>query len=213
EELLETVGGRPNLIPIGSFDPAKPGLQGLERQLSKGRLRGIKMYPGYWNHYPSEKRFEGVFELCQKFEVPLFIHTGDTLTRTGKVKYSRPIFVDELAVERPDLTLVLCHFGLPWIEECAEVAYKNDNVRVDISGLYVGRGAPYRSTYLRKISEKVAYAISYIGSAEEKVLFGSDWPLASIRGVVGFVERLPIRSEDKALILEENPRKLFGLRA
>ncbi len=212
EELIEIVKGHQNLIPIGSFDPDKPDLLRLEEQLSKGQLRGLKMYPGYWNYYPSEKRFEGVFELCQKFGVPLFIHTGDTLVSRGKIKYSRPIHIDELAVDRPDLVLVMCHLGLPWIEEGAEVAYKNENVMVDLSGLYIEHGAPYRSTYLRKISEKVAFAISYIGNVEGKVLFGSDWPLASMQGVIRFVKGLPISSEDKLLILEENSMNLFGLK-
>ncbi|MEM2914181.1 MAG: amidohydrolase family protein, partial [Candidatus Bathyarchaeia archaeon] len=115
-----------------------------------------------WRYYPSDRKFEDVFELCEKFGVPIFVHTGDTLTRTGKIKYSRPIFIDELAVDWPDLVLIMCHFGLPWIEEGAEIAYKNENVMVDLSGLYIEHGAPYRSMYLEKLSEKIAYAISYV---------------------------------------------------
>ncbi|MGQ9514220.1 MAG: amidohydrolase family protein [Thermoproteota archaeon] len=211
-ELFEEVKGSPNLLPVGSFDPNNPKISELKDYLSRGKLLGLKMYPGYWKYYPHEKRFEDVFDLCEKFGVPLFIHTGDTLTKTGKIKYSRPIFIDELAVDRPELVIIMCHLGLPWIEEGAEVAYKNENVMVDLSGLYIEQIVPYRSMYLRKLSEKIVYAISYIGDVKGKVLFGSDWPLASMRGVIGFVKRLPLKDEDKYLIFEENPRKLFNLR-
>jgi predicted TIM-barrel fold metal-dependent hydrolase len=211
ERLLDIVRGNPKLIPIGSFDPQHPDTSRLRRYLAEKKLRGLKMYAGYWNYYPWDKRFNGVLDLCEEFRVPLFIHTGDTLTRSGNLKYSRPIHVDELSVNRPDLSVVMCHAGLPWLEEAAEVAYKNENVMLDLSGLYIEHGAPYRAAFLRRISERVEYAIYYIGTVERKVLFGSDWPLARMRGVIEFIKRLHIKAEDKALILGKNAKQLLGL--
>jgi len=212
ERLLEIVRGHRNLIPIGSFDPHRPDVAKIKTYLSEGKLRGLKMYAGYWDFYPWDERFNGVLDLCEKYGVPLFIHTGDTLTRSGYLKYSRPIHVDELAVNRPDLSVVMCHSGLPWLEEAAEVAYKNENVMLDLAGIYIEHGAPYRSAYLERVSEKVEYAIYYVGAVKSKVLFGSDWPLARMRGVIGFVKQLHIKAEDKALILGRNAKELFGLR-
>jgi hypothetical protein len=211
EMLLEMAKGHPNLIPVGSFDPMDPDIPRLRKYVAERRLRGLKMYTGYWGFYPWERRFEGVFDLCERHGIPLFIHTGDTLTRNGRIKYSRPVHVDELAVNRPGLRIVICHLGLPWIDEAAEVAYKNERVMVDLSGLYVERGAPYRAAFLEKISERIEYAISYIGDVKGKVIFGSDWPLARMRGVIGFVQGLRIRVDDKMLILERNAKELFGL--
>jgi len=212
ERLLEIVRGHPNLIPIGSFDPHRPDVSKLKKYLSERRLRGLKMYAGYWDLYPWDKRFDGVLDLCERYGVPLFIHTGDTLTRSGNLKYSSPINVDELAVNRPDLSIVMCHSGLPWLEEAAEVAYKNENVMLDLAGIYIEHGAPYRSAFLERVSEKIEYVIYYVGDVKGKVLFGSDWPLARMLGVIGFIRRLRIKTEDKALILSRNAKVLFGLR-
>jgi predicted TIM-barrel fold metal-dependent hydrolase len=79
-----------------------------------------------------------VYALAAKYAVPVMIHCGDTYTPKGKVKYSHPLHVDEVAVDHPDVNFVICHLGNPWLRDCMEVVYKNANVYADISGLVLG---------------------------------------------------------------------------
>ena len=84
--------------------------------------------------------------------------------------------IDEVAVDNPELNIVMCHLGNPWIIDCQEVLYKNRNVYADISGLFVGKfSITVESHYLAKVKE----LLSYVG-APHRLLYGSDWPLSSM---------------------------------
>ena len=65
------------------------------------------------------------------------IHTGDTFSNNSKVRFAHPLSIDEIAVENPELTIIMCHLGNPWIPDCQEILYKNQNVYADISGLVI----------------------------------------------------------------------------
>ena len=67
-------------------------------------------------------------------------HTGDTATSTGSLKHAHPLTLDAVANLRPELKIVICHFGNPWISDVAELIYKHPNVYADISGLVAGDG-------------------------------------------------------------------------
>ena len=104
------------------------------------------------------------------------IHTGDTLSHTAKVKYSHPLNIDDVAVDNPELKIIMCHLGNPWIIDCQEILYKNRNVYADISGLFVGDFTLiFESYYLAKIKE----LLNYVG-APHHLLYGSDWPISNI---------------------------------
>jgi hypothetical protein len=138
------------------------------------------------------------------------IHQGDTLERDGLVKFARPIEVDEVAVRWPDVPIVLCHLGNPWVEETAELVYKNANVWTDCSGLLARPTVRYFREMFERARTRLHQLIVTVGDAD-RVLYGSDWPLESIATAVELVTSLPIPEDDRERILGGNARRLFHL--
>jgi predicted TIM-barrel fold metal-dependent hydrolase len=185
----------------------KEDLEELRDYLKDGSVRGLKLYPGYEPFYPNDARIQSVYELAEEFSVPVMIHSGDTYSPSGKLKYSHPIHVDEVAVDHPDVKIVICHIGNPWIRDCMEVVYKNKNVYTDISGLVLGDFTDRFESYMRKqLQEMLLYGVE-----PEKVLFGTDWPISSMESYLEFMEDLPIPEKEKKKILYENAAKVFSL--
>ena len=179
----------------------------LRKYLQEGSLRGIKLYPGYEPFYPADPKLDPVYKLAAEFDVPVMIHTGDTYTPKGKVKYSHPLNVDEVAVDYPDVRFIVCHIGNPWIRDCMEVVYKNANVYTDISGLVLGNFSDRFESYMRKqLQEMLVFGVN-----PEKVLFGSDWPISSMESYLQFMEQLPVPEKDKRKILYENAARVFKI--
>ena len=211
QALFESSGGR--LLPTSTVDPtagaAAVTAAGRAWEKSPG-LVALKLYPGYRAFYPHDRRLAPVYEFAARRRLPVMIHQGDTMDPNGLLKYARPLEVDEVAVQYRDVALVLCHLGNPWVEETAEVVYKNENVYTDTSGLLGPPKLPYFATMVERCRRRLASAIATIG-ASDRVLYGSDWPLESIATAVGLVEGLDLPEEDRAAILGGNARKLFRI--
>jgi uncharacterized protein len=209
--LLETSGGR--LRPVATVDPTK-GASSIEETLSlwehEEGLAGIKLFPGYLPFYPHDPRLAPVYEFAHRRGVPVLVHEGDTMHPDGLVKFARPIELDEVAVRYRDVRFVLCHFGNPWVEEAAEVVYKNENMYVDTSGLLAHPSAPYFARMVEQCRARLLTAILSIGSAD-RVLYGSDWPLEELRVATDLVDGLDLSLADREKILGGNARRLFGI--
>ncbi len=182
-------------------------LRELADYLQDGLVRGLKLYPGYEPFYPHDSRLEVVYQLAEEFRVPVMIHSGDTYTPKGKLKYSHPLEVDEVAVDHPNVNFVICHLGNPWLTDCMEVVYKNKNVYADISGLVLGEFSEAFEDYMNEQLEDV---ILYAGEPDQ-FLFGSDWPICSMKSYVDFVNQLKLSDAGRRAILCENARRLFRL--
>ena len=213
EEMFTKSGGR--LLKTVTVDPTQGEAAVDETLATWQRVRdlvAIKLYPGYRPFYPHDPRLAPVYEFAHTRGIPVMIHQGDTLDPNAHVKYARPIEVDEVAVRYRDVRFVLCHLGNPWIEETAEVVYKNSNVYTDTSGLLGHPSAPYFPDQLRRAQRRLANAIAAMGDAR-RVLYGSDWPLESIETAVSVIAGLDVPAEDQELILGENARALFRIDA
>jgi uncharacterized protein len=182
-------------------------LRELADFLQAGLVRGLKLYPGYEPFYPHDSRLEVVYQLAEEFGVPVMLHSGDTYSPRGKLKYSHPLEVDEVAVDHPNVNFVICHLGNPWLTDCMEVVYKNKNVYADISGLVLGE---FTEAFEHYMNEQLADVILYAGEPDQ-FLFGSDWPICSMKSYVDFVNQLKLSDADRCAILFENSRKLFRL--
>jgi predicted TIM-barrel fold metal-dependent hydrolase len=201
------------LLPTGTVDPTR-GEAEVARAIdlwsrNQPPLRGIKLYPGYLPFDVTDSRLEPVYQWAERRHVPVWVHQGDTADPDGLIKFARPIFLDEVAVRWRSVRFVLCHMGNPWMEEAAEVAYKNENVYADTSGLL----NPFAERYegqVRRMRTRLHHAILAVGDVG-KILYGSDWPISSIADGVGLVEGLELPRLDKERILGENARELLGL--
>jgi uncharacterized protein len=182
-------------------------LRELADFLQAGLVKGLKLYPGYEPFYPHDPRLRVVYELAEEFDVPVMIHCGDTFSPRGKLKYAHPLEVDEVAVDYPNVKLVICHLGNPWLVDCMEVVYKNKNVYADFSGLVLGKFTEAFEDYMEEQIEEV---ILYAGEPNY-LLYGSDWPICSMKSYVEFVRQLKMPEEQRQRIVYENARQLFKL--
>jgi predicted TIM-barrel fold metal-dependent hydrolase len=137
--------------------------------------------------------------------VPALFHTGQTGVGAGmrggngmKLKYSNPIYIDDVAADFPDMPIILAHPSFPWQEEALSVATHKPNVYIDLSG--------WSPKYFPKIL--VHYANSIL---KRKVMFGSDWPAILPDRWLADFERIDIKPEVRPLILKENAARLLGL--
>jgi uncharacterized protein len=204
-------GGR--LLPVATVDPTRgerSTADALRAIATEPELAAIKLFPGYLAFYPSDPRLDPVYEFAQREGLPVLIHQGDTLEGRGLLKFARPIEVDEVAGRYRDVRFVLCHLGNPWVEEAAEVVYKNPNVYADTSGLLGPPTAPYFARAVELCRARLRDAIVTVGSPE-RFLYGSDWPLEELGTAVALIERLDLPEEDRDAILGGNARRLFGL--
>lgn len=177
--------------------------------LQEGLVKGLKLYPGYEPFYPWDRRCQVIYELCLEYDVPVMIHSGDTFTPHGKLKYAHPLQIDEVAVDHPALRIVICHLGNPWLRDCMEVVYKNRNVYADISGLVLG---DFDSKFENWMREQIEEVILYAGEPRY-LLYGTDWPLSSMESYLEFIRNLDMPASTKDLILSENAIRLFKLPA
>jgi uncharacterized protein len=204
-------GGR--LRPVTTVDPTA-GDEAVRAALGlwdrEPDLAGIKLYPGYQAFYPHDRRLEPVYEYAHRRGLPVLFHQGDTLDGLGLVKFSRPLEVDEVAGRYRDVRFVLCHLGNPWVNEAAEIVYKNENVYADTSGLLAHPSAPYFDRMVVQARQVVYGAIITIGRPD-RILYGSDWPLEELRVAIDLVDGLDLPGADREALLGGNARRLFGL--
>lgn len=210
--IAEGSGGR--ILPVGMVDPTT-GEAKVRAALAafdcEPALVGIKLFPGYRPFYPTDARLDPVYEYAHRRRVPVLIHLGDTLLGRGLLKFAHPLAVDEVAGRFRDVRFVLCHLGNPWIDEAAEVLYKNPNVYADTSGLLPPPSAPYFERNVERARERVLDAVVST-SAPDRFLLGSDWPLQSLRTSVALVEELDLTEADRAGIAGGNAARLFRIR-
>ena len=187
DNIYVTTGVQPDMIQKSNIDLL---LQRFEENLRQPETVGMKIYAGYQKHYVADEVYRPFIELVTKYGLPVIIHTGETARAEGLLKYSHPLTIDDAAVQYPDTTFVMAHFGFPFVAEAAEVLRKNPNVYADLSGILVGR--PDLKNLIDGSHGFFAYLKSWIWycNSPEKFMFATDWPLASITTYIDFVRFL-----------------------
>lgn len=208
--VVEKIEGRTNIFAIAgiSFLHYKQrDLREVADFLEAGLVKGLKLYPGYEPFYPHDGRCKVIYDLAREFDVPVMFHSGDTYAPTGKVRYSHPIHIDDVAVDNPGMKIVICHIGNPWIRDCMEVVYKNEHVYADISGLTLG---DFSDRFEKYMLDQVSELITYAGEPRY-LLYGTDWPIASMKSYRKFVKTLDISEEEREMIMWKNAAELFKI--
>lgn len=181
------------------LDRPMEAIRELRRRVADDGFVGLRVIPWLWGAPPTDRRYYPLYAACVDLGVPLCTQVG----HTGPLRPSetgRPIpYIDEVAIDFPELVIVCGHVGYPWTEEMVAVARKHENVHIDTSA-YTSRRLP---------SELVAYMRTRSG--RRKVLFGSNHPMiAPDRALEGF-DDLGLDDETRALYLDGNARRVFGL--
>jgi len=203
EELKKIVDKHPDrFIAFGSVDPRKDhALAKLKTMALDYGFKGLKIHCDASEIYPNDPELYPIYEKCVEYGLVVLHHTGTTGLGYCKIKYGRPLDLDDVAQDFPDLKLICAHFGWPWAEECFAVATRNRNVYVDISGWLARYFPPLLVTYMN-------------GLLKEKMLFGTDYPMirtpAWMKDYDEFCRpKLKIGVSEK--ILYENARSLLKL--
>jgi hypothetical protein len=214
----------PGLKAVGIADPRRvepADLKAVEAQIAAnpGKIVALKAYLGYLHYGPDHPNYVPYYELAEKYDLPVIVHTGDNWSTTAKVKYAHPLLMDEVAVDHPRVRFVLAHFGNPWLIDAAEVLFKNPNVWADLSGLFVGRDREIlgvlNATRLPDsvpglIFTDLKRAIGYVGDYK-RFLYGSDWPLAPLASYRLLIEAL-IPKEHHEEVFRTNAEHVFKIK-
>lgn len=182
-------------------------LREISEYLDEGLIKGLKLYPGYEPFYPHDSRLQIVYDMATEYDVPVMFHSGDTYSPKAKVRFSHPLHIDDVAVDNPEMKIVICHVGNPWIKDCMEVVYKNENVYADFSGLVLGDFTDRFEKYMKnQLEEMLIYA-----GEPKYFLYGTDWPISTMGSYIAFMNQLDVEDSEKELIMWQNAAKLFKL--
>lgn len=193
---------------INPHELSERSLKKIENALQHPRAVGVKLYPGYYHFSVNDPVYEPVYELAANYNLPVVMHSGDMYSDRGLLKYSHPLAVDELAVTHRRNQFIIAHMGDPWVKETAEIVRKNQNVWTDISGLLIGdRNSILETCCEPLILNEFRHALMYAASWD-KILFGSDWPLAPMDIYLDFIKKIvPEKHLEK--VLGKNALKIF----
>lgn len=199
------------LLFFASIDPALPDfMEELEKCHQQDGAVGVKMSPLYQDVHPCDPRCYDIYRYCEKHGLPILFHAGTSFVSGTPLDYSRPVHFDKVAVDFPELRMILAHLGHPWEGETIAVVRRHANVYADLSALYYRPWQFYNSMQL---------LVEY--RTHEKVLFGSDFPFTttadSINGVRNINHILAnsglpsIPKEVTEGIIHRNALELLGL--
>ncbi len=156
-------------IFFGAIDPGQATFrEELERCHQDLCCEGVKLAPVYQGVHPLDPRNREIYRYCEKHELPILIHMATTFSSGTPLEYARPAHMDSVAVDYPELKIILAHMGHPWEGETIAVIRRNANLFADVSALYYRPWQFYNS--MRLLSEY---------RADHKVLFGSDFPFTT----------------------------------
>ncbi|KFZ26530.1 MAG: Amidohydrolase [Candidatus Izimaplasma bacterium HR2] len=198
-----------NLYVCLGFNPLEDyNIETFEQHITKNTV-GIKIYAGYYYYHVYDKIYKPLYELARKHNLPVVIHSGDTFSTKGLLKYAHPLEVDKLAFQYPDVKFIIAHFGDPWIMDTVVVASKNKNVYIDLSGLIMGNKKEVERFSIDAFTSRIREGLVYLDNYD-KVLFGTDWPLVDFNGYVDFIKEL-IPSQHHEKVLYFNAKSLFRI--
>ena len=207
DEIAEVAAANPDvLIPFASVDPNKPGAVDEARRLIRDHdFRGFKFHPNIQAFFPNDRAFYPLYEVIAEAGLPALFHSGHSGIGAGlpggggiRLKYSNPMCIDDVAVDFPELTIVLAHPSFPWQDEAISVALHKRQVYLDLSGWSPKYFPP----------QLIRYANTLL---KDRVLFGSDYPMITPDRWLRDFEQADFKDEVRPLILKENAARFLKL--
>ena len=188
---------------LAGIDPFRgmQGLRDLENAVNEMGFVGAHLYPHWCELPPNHRKYYPYYAKCCELGIPIMMQVGHNLVYSRKRRLpsvGKPIYLDQVAIDFPELKLIGIHIGIPWTEEMISMCWKRENVFT--------AGDAYAPKYWPE--SYVHYANSY---GQKKVLFGTDWPVIDpVRAVEEF-NQLNFRESASQRILRENALEVFNL--
>jgi predicted TIM-barrel fold metal-dependent hydrolase len=193
------------MIAFASVDPTR-GAEAVKeaRRLIGLGVRGFKLHPPLQQFHANDRSVYPFYEVVAEAKLPVVIHTGHSGIGTGmpggggiRLKYGNPMDIDDVAVDFPDMPIIMAHPSFPWQDEAISICLHKPQVYIDLSG--------WSPRYFSPIL--IQYANTLL---KHKMLFGSDYPLITPDKWMAEFEKIAIRDEVRPLILKANAARLFG---
>ena len=189
---------------LAGIDPFRgmQGLRDLEHAVKKLHFVGAHLYPHWFGLAPDHAKYYPYYAKCCELNIPIMMQVGHNLVYSRERRLpsvGRPICLDQVAIDFPELVLIGIHIGIPWTEEMISMCWKHANV--------YAAGDAYAPKHWPKAF--VHYANTY---GSHKILFGTDWPVIDPERAVREVDALNFRPEAKAALMRDNARHVFRLR-
>ena len=188
---------------LAGIDPFRgmAGLKELEEAVNNMGFVGAHLYPHWCELPPDHAKYYPYYAKCCELDIPIMMQVGHNLVYSRKRRLpsvGKPIYLDQVAIDFPELKLIGIHIGIPWTDEMISMCWKHENVFT--------AGDAYAPKYWPE--SFVHYANSY---GKNKVMFGTDWPVIDPVRAVKEIEDLGFRKEAKQLIMRDNALKVFNL--
>ena len=210
EEIAEAAQKNPDImIAFGSIDPHKGrmGAREARRLIEEHGVRGFKFHPTVQGFHPYDRMAWPIYEVINEYRLPAVFHTGHSGIGSGmrcggglRLEYSNPMHLDDVAIDFPDMQIIMAHPSFPWQDEALSVAMHKPNVWIDLSG--------WSPKYFPK--QLIQYANTLL---KDRVLFASDWPLISPDRWLKDAEEAGFKPEVMPALLKGNAMRLLGLGA
>ena len=201
DHVAELVRAHPTrLVGLASVDLARPvpAVRELRRAVRELGLSGLRMLPWLWNLPPNDRRYYPLYAECIELSIPFCLQVGHTGPMCPS-EPGRPIpYLDEVALDFPELTIVAGHIGYPWTTEMIALATKYPNVFIDTSAYKASRYPRELVDYMRTHGKK-------------KVLFGSNFPMITPAECLAGLDALDLPDDARALFLGGNAERVFRL--
>lgn len=188
------------LVGVASVDLLRPmeAIRELRRCVRELGMKGLRLLPWLWNLPPNDRRYYPLYAECVELGIPFCLQVGHTGPMCPS-EPGRPIpYLDEVALDFPELTIVGGHIGYPWTVEMIALATKYPNVYIDTSAYKASR-------YPRELVEYMR------GHGRQKVLFGSNYPMIGPKQCLAALDELELDDEARGLFLGGNAQRVFGL--
>ena len=193
------------LIPFGTVDPWDSNAVARVRELIGLGVKGFKFHPSLQAFEPNDRAVYPIYEAIAAAGVPALFHTGQTGLGSGlpgghriKLRFSDPMLLDDVAADFPDLTVVMAHPAVPWVDSQIAIASHKANVFIDLSGWSPKYFPPQ--------------LVSAIGrQLRTKALFGTDHPYISLARWRRDFDALGVDADVLPLILKQNAVRVLGL--
>lgn len=201
ETVADFCAGHPRLLFAATINPYlvhDPGRE-LEQLVRERGARALKLYPTYAYFYPNDRLLAPVYAVAQRLGIPVLVHTGSSVFPGARLKYGDPLYLDDVAVDFPELVILLSHGGRPiWYDHAEALVRLHPNVYVDVAGL-PPKNLPTYFPQLRRLAHKF--------------VFGSDWPgiPGDIRDNLAAIRALPLDDEQKTALLGGTAARLLRL--
>jgi predicted TIM-barrel fold metal-dependent hydrolase len=195
------------MIPFASVDPGrgKDAIDEARMLIRDYDVKGFKFHPQYQEFFPNERECYPLYEVIADAGLPALFHTGHSGMGTGmrggggiRLKFGNPMDVDDVAVDFPDMPIILAHPSWPWTDEALSICLHKPQVYIDLSG--------YSPKYFPP--QLVQFANTQL---RHKMLFGTDYPLITPERWLDDFSKIDIREEVRPMILKDNAVRLLGL--